>query len=102
MSGDKKPKVFVFCSSCAPGWHYAVAIAEDGTCLADHLCSHHGYIAHDMGISEEGWKRDLYAAHYPDGFDVEWVPNPRSGQHAGLDAAYALNLLQKSDIEVAP
>jgi len=47
------------------------------------------FAAHDMGIDENGWKRDLYAAHYPNGFEVVWVEKPR--EHEGLMAAYALN-----------
>lgn len=82
-----KPKVYVFCNSCAPGMHMVMAIAEDGTPLAGHCCSSHAFAPHDMGISEKGWKRDKYAAHYPDGFEVEWVEDPMPGQHAGLDAA---------------
>ena len=84
-----KPKIYVLCNSCAPQWHAAMAMAEDGTCLAAHVCSSHGFIPHDMGIDEDGWKRDLYAKHYPGGFEVEWVEKPR--EHAGLMAAYALN-----------
>lgn len=68
-----KPKIFVFCNGCSPEWHPHCAIAEDGAVLAQHLCSHHGWALHDMGVREDGWKRDLYAAHYPDGFEVVYV-----------------------------
>lgn len=64
------PRIFVFCNSCAPQWHSFVAIAEDGTGLAGHICSAHAYADYDMGIAEDGRKRDLYLAHYPDGFEV--------------------------------
>jgi hypothetical protein len=67
------PKIFVFCNSCAPQWHSMLALSEDGECLAGHLCSSHGWAAHDMGIHPDGWKRDLYATKYPDGFEVVWV-----------------------------
>ncbi len=68
-----KPKIFVFCQGCQPGWHYHTALAEDGTAIAGHVCSHHGFAMHDMGVDENGWKRDLYAKHYPDGFEVVYV-----------------------------
>jgi len=84
-----KPKIFVFCNSCSPDWHSMLAIAEDGHCLAGHACSHHGWAAHDMGIVEGGWKRELYAAHYPDGFEVEWVEKPL--EHAALTLAFDRN-----------
>lgn len=85
----RKPKIYVFCNSCAPKWHVAYAIAEDGHCLASHVCSDHGFIPHDMGLDPDGWKRELYDAHYPDGYELEWVPNPRT--HAGLGDAYKKN-----------
>lgn len=87
-------KVYVFCNTMdcekdTGDWHSMVAIAEDGVCLAGHICSHHGYAAYDMGIVENGRKRDLYAAHYPDGFEVVWVPPDAVETHAGLQAAFA-------------
>lgn len=83
-------KVFVFCNNkgCtgAGVWHPMYAVAEDGEALASHMCSSHGWARHDMGIDENGWKRDLYAAHYPNGFVVEWVENPET--HAALQDAF--------------
>lgn len=73
---DRLPRIYVFCNTqdCHGGnWHSMCAIAEDGTPLAGHVCSNHGFANHDMGISPDGWKRDLYAAHYPNGFEVRGV-----------------------------
>lgn len=89
------PKIFVFCNSgrCAEGRtvqdHPMVAIAEDGHVLAGHICSHHGFAMHDMGINANGWKRDLYANHYPGGFEVEWVEPSTFDSHEGLKRAFA-------------
>lgn len=92
-----KPKILVFCNNgrCdgtiegSPGldWHNFTAIAEDGEVLAGHVCSHHGFARHDMGVSENGWKRETYAKKYPDGFEVELVAanDPR------LDSRFELN-----------
>lgn len=85
------PKIYVWCNNCAPEWHSAIAMAEDGHVLAGHVCSSHGFIMHDMGVDEDGWKRDKYAEHYPDGFEVEYVDNARIREHAGAMAAYAKN-----------
>jgi hypothetical protein len=53
-----------------------------------------------MGIAPDGWKRDLYAAHYPDGFEVVWVENPATDP--GLLAAYAKNqLLRLQTVKVS-
>jgi hypothetical protein len=88
------PKIYVFCNGCSPAWHNFVAIAEDGTGLAGHVCSAHGYAAHDMGVNENGWKRDIYAAHYPDGFEVVYVEVRGTDDlqaHPGLAAAAMKN-----------
>jgi hypothetical protein len=86
-----KPKIFVFCNQkgCRGQgqWHNMLALAEDGTGLAAHACSSHAWAFHDMGIHPDGWKRDLYAKHYPDGFDVVWVDDPDT--HEGFKAACA-------------
>ena len=79
---DRKPQIFVWCNSCSDGWHQMAAIAEDGEPLAGHICSHHGYAAHDMGIHPDGWKRDKYAAKYPGGFDVVWIEDFDNGGEA--------------------
>jgi hypothetical protein len=89
-----KPKIFVFCNGCSPQWHSFVALAEDGTGLTGHICSSHGWAAHDMGVDEDGWKRDIYAKHYPDGFEVEYVEitcKADVDKHPGLVAAFAKN-----------
>ena len=83
------PKIYVFCNSCSHEWHSFMAIAEDGTYLGGHICSSHCFAAHDMGVIETGWKRDVYAKHYPEGFHVVLVDDPKT--HSGLQAAYALN-----------
>lgn len=71
-----KPTIYVFCNTKCNGrgdWHSMVAVTEDGECLAGHICSSHVYAANDMGINEDGWKRDIYAKKYPDGFTVRWI-----------------------------
>ena len=96
------PTIYVFCNGCSPGWHNFVAVAEDGTGLAGHVCSDHGYADHDMGVIETGWKRDIYAKHYPEGFDVEYVEvrsRADSERHPGLAAALAKNLERRDASE---
>lgn len=81
-------RIYAFCNSCSEGWHGAMAMCEDGHVLAQHVCSSHGFIAHDLGVVGT-WKHEEYAAHCPDGFTVEMVDDPRT--HAGVQAAYKLN-----------
>lgn len=86
-----KPKIYVFCNSCAPQWHSALALAEDGTVLAGHVCSDHLWIPHDMGAEGSDWKHDDYDKHYPDGWElvlVESLNDPK--KHPGCAAAIVL------------
>jgi len=86
------PKIFVFCNGCSPDWHSFAAVAEDGISLAGHICSHHGFAAHDMGVNEDGLKRDVYAKHYPDGFEVVYCEITRRAdlaKHPELAAVIA-------------
>ncbi len=65
-----------------------VAVAEDGTCLAQHVSSGVSWARHDIGVTSD-WKHDIYAERYPDGFAVEWVDDP--ADHPDLQRAIALN-----------
>lgn len=42
-----------------------------------------------MGINPDGWKRERYAAYYPNGYELEWVEDPKT--HEGLNAAYDIH-----------
>ena len=84
-----KPVVYIFCNACDHEWHSAMALAEDGTRLAGHVCSSHGFIPGDMGADgHDDWsgKRTHYEAHYPDGCVTE-LGLERPKEHAGLMAA---------------
>ena len=71
------PIIYVFCNTKCEGrgdWHEMIAVDDaTGEGLAGHVCSHHGWAAHDMGIDEDGWKRDIYAKRHPGGFVVRWT-----------------------------
>lgn len=84
-----KPKIFVFENSGAgTDWIGGVALAESGHHLGSHISSHHNWFLHDMGLTSD-WKHDEYKKHYPDGYELVHVKDPRN--HEGLKAAYALN-----------
>lgn len=83
-NGLPKPKIFGFCNGGSRGWYEVLAVTEDGTCLASHCCSHPGFGPGDIGVTTN-WKHELYWAHYPNGFVMEWVEDPKS--HDGLNAA---------------
>lgn len=95
MKSDK-PKIFIFANTTnlevaeRKRWVSACALAEDGTMLAGHVCSHRGFISHDMGITSD-WKHDLYDKHYPDGYELVLIEGQvEKGKNPDFDAACAL------------
>lgn len=88
MSGLTIPKIYGFVNGRSPGWYDVCAIAEDGACLASHICSHPAYGPHDIGVTSD-WKHECYALYYPQGFEVEWVDEADIADHVGLQAAFA-------------
>jgi hypothetical protein len=81
-----KPKIFCFMNNDTGGEGIAYAIAEDGTCLGSHYCSHEYYVQFDLGIAE-GYRLDRhedYAKHYPDGYEMEFISSENVMTHEGL------------------
>ena len=94
-----KPRIYCWVNSGkGTDWQIVLAMAEDGVVLASHCSSHHVWAMHDIGITSD-WKHDAYAKHYPNGFELEWLDDPKPGTHAGFDAAYALNQIAKAAAE---
>lgn len=93
-----KHKIFCFNNGGSPGWYNAVAVADDGHCLAQHACSHERFMHHDLGITSE-WKHENYNKHFGEGnWELEWVSDPKT--HEGCKLAFALNeKLRPEEIE---
>jgi hypothetical protein len=99
------PKIFCFINGGAgTDWVNSMAMAEDGTCLAQHVSSSSGWAVRDIGYTEGSSdeltgpglaKHKIYAEHYPDGYETVWVEDPRN--HGGLTRAFLRN--QKMEIE---
>jgi hypothetical protein len=94
------PKVFCWINGGkGTDWVCSITMAEDGTCLGQHVSSSDCFAMRDSGFmvgvgfvennAPGNEKRAAMEKHYPDGFDVEWVDDPLT--HAGLLAAYKLN-----------
>jgi len=82
-------KIYCFNNGGSIGWMNAVAIAEDGTCVAQHGCSSEVFMKHDLGITTNR-KHDNYDAHYGEGnWELEWVADVPN--HKDLQAALVLN-----------
>jgi hypothetical protein len=89
---EELPVIYGFNNGGSPGWMDAVAVAEDGTCLGGHICSHEGYMPADLGVIE-GTRPDRhesqYRPHYPDGYRMEFVGYEAIPGHEGLNDAIA-------------
>lgn len=96
---EELPVIYGFNNGGSPGWFSAVAIAEDGSCLGGHACSHEGYMQHDLGILE-GSRPDRHAndyqKHYPDGYRMEFVSSEDIEDHSGLQRAFSLNQMERA------
>jgi hypothetical protein len=91
---EELPVIYGFNNGGSPGWYSAVAISEDGHCLGGHLCSHEGYMEHDLGILEgarEDRHEKSYRKHYPGGYRMEFVSSQDIPDHAALNKAFDLN-----------
>lgn len=88
------PKIFCFSNGGPPGFMTAIAIAEDGKVLGSHMCSSEGWMPTDLGVIE-GCRRDRhegqYSVHYPDGYEMEWVPSSMIDTHEALNKAFDAN-----------
>jgi hypothetical protein len=93
--GDlSKPAIYLF-SNSPDGDGIAYAMAEDGTVLGTHWCSHWGYMRHDL--HDRGDRKAACEGHYPDGYRLVVlgaceVPPPEviernreQGRAAGVD-----------------
>lgn len=91
-----KPKIFVFINGGIPGLLHVTALTEDGHFIAGHGCSHEHFIYHDMGFTSD-WKHDRYNEHYPDGWELVYVPREvaLARTHKGLEEAYKKHLLEE-------
>lgn len=76
----------------------AIAIADDGHVLGQHICSHEGYMRHDLGMDGSNWKHENYDKHFgKDGWELIWMDDHNAPE---IQAACALNAkLPKEAIE---
>jgi len=87
------PKIYCFSNVVGGGDGPAVALAEDGTVLGSHWCSHEGFVCNDLGVNEGARpdRHETYRKHYPDGYEMEFVRASDVAGHEGLQKAFALN-----------
>jgi hypothetical protein len=93
---EELPVIYGFNNGGSPGWYSAVLLAEDGTGLGGHLCSHEGYMEGDLGILE-GTRPDRHEGfrkHYPDGYRMEFIASEDLEGHEAFNKTCELNKLQ--------
>ena len=92
-----KPKVYVFSGVKDGGEGACFALAEDGTLLGSHFCTHEGFAKQDLGMVEgiREDRREDYAKHYPDGYTMEFVAAKDYEAHEELNKAMKLNKKRK-------
>ena len=98
---DELPIIYGFNNGGSPGWYSAVLLAEDGTGLGGHCCSHECYMEHDLGILE-GTRPDRhehFQEHYPDGYRMQFIGANEVKAHEGLMRAYDLNQQKAKEAE---
>lgn len=91
------PVIYGFNNGGSPGWYNAVLLAEDGTGLGGHLCSHEGYMEGNLGILE-GTRPDRhegFRTHYPEGYRMEFIASEHLEGHEAFNKACELNKAQQ-------
>lgn len=88
--------IYVFCNGCdSEDWHAAMAMADDGEVVHQHICSNHSWMEEDCVRRQT----DRYNEKYPGGWMAEIIlGNPK--EHAGVMAAYARNQERRRALEV--
>jgi len=99
---EQLPFIYGFNNGGSSGFMHATLIAEDGTSLGGHACSHEGYMEHDLGILD-GSRPDRhdkdFKKHYPDGYRMDFVTGEdvKNKAHHGLEAAIEKHQIKHKD-----
>jgi hypothetical protein len=86
-------KIYCFSNVVGGGDGIAYAMGDDGVVLGSHWCSHEGFVPHDLGVTP-GTRPDrhvTYKKHFPEGYEMEFVPASKVMTHEGLLRAFELN-----------
>lgn len=84
-----KPRIFCFSDVIFGGLGMAFAMAEDGTILGSNICSDESLVPKYMGALEgsTSLRHSVYKEHYPDGYEMEFVPAKNAHEHTAFMAA---------------
>lgn len=100
---EELPTIWGFNNGGSRDWWNGALLADDGTALGGHVCSHEGYMLHDLGIIEGSRpdRHEAFRAHYPDGYRMAFVGLAEVDKHPGIEAAYQRHLASKPAPEEA-
>lgn len=89
------PKIYVYSTSSNGGSGMCHALASDGSVLGSHFCSNEQYALNDLGVNEGARpdRHETYAQHFPDGYEMEFIPARELDSHEGFKHAYNNNQL---------
>ena len=98
---EELPTIFGFNNGGGKYFYHAQLIAEDGTPLGSHACSHEGYMEHDLGILEgtRPDRHETFREHYPNGYKMEFVSCKDVKTHKPLQDAIAIAVANKKEKE---
>lgn len=83
----KKPKIYAFINGrFGKNDFVVVAMAEEGTVLANHVSSSRQWAKHDIGVTSN-WKHEVYNQFYMNGWDIEWITREEAPTHEGFQRA---------------
>ena len=97
---EELPVIYAFSNVMGGGNGVCYAMAEEGTVLGSHYCSHEGYAPHDLGVTDGARKdrhEESYQKHYKDGYRMDFVHASDVSTHEGLSSAFVLNQKQAED-----
>lgn len=98
---ESLPVIYGFNNGGSRDWWSGCLLAEDGTYLGGHICSHEGYMPSDLGVLEgsHAYRHEGFRKHYPDGYRMAFVglEEMQSG-HPGVQAAFEKNQASKPKI----
>ena len=96
---DKKHEIYCFNNGGSPRFLNALALADDGHVVAEHLCSNEFYMAHDLGITSD-WKHEEYNKHFGEGnWTLIWIDDPVNDER--VKSAMVLNEKLREEAEKA-
>jgi len=98
---DELPFIYGFNNGGGDNFMQAALVAEDGTPLGSHLCSHEGYMESDLGILEgsRSDRHEEFKKHYPDGYRMDFIGYEavEGNKHIGFELAMKKHQIQNED-----